>query len=304
MGVVLDDSPGERVLLYGADGTVLRKVVVDSSGHLQVDALSSALPSGAATEAKQDTQITALQLIDDLRNDLAAVATDKLRTSVIDSALPSGAATEATLSTINTNLISELTRLCKLYGYDGAAWQTLLVESAANPNLRVGLWDGARRAQVYDGATEPMGTSDQGVETIARLYALASDGWRRLRMDGAYHLYVNQYGVPGAERQSNLTAAAGSNTLTSTAVPSAKVWLVTSLYAFNDNTVSSRIRFGATVGGTTRLLHCVASPAAGVGISWQGHLYLPAAATVGADFFDCLLNDDLYLDVHYIVRDA
>lgn len=36
MPVVLDNDPGERVLLYGADGATLRKVVVDSSGRLRV----------------------------------------------------------------------------------------------------------------------------------------------------------------------------------------------------------------------------------------------------------------------------
>ena len=38
--------------------------LIDADGHLQVDTLSSALPSGAATSAKQDIMITALQLID------------------------------------------------------------------------------------------------------------------------------------------------------------------------------------------------------------------------------------------------
>lgn len=38
--------------------------------------------SGAATEAKQDTEITALQLIDDLRNTLGSVNTDDLQIDV------------------------------------------------------------------------------------------------------------------------------------------------------------------------------------------------------------------------------
>jgi hypothetical protein len=54
-----------------------------------VDVVSSALPTGAATSAKQDTEIAALQLIDDLRNALATVATDKLRVSEVDP-LPAG----------------------------------------------------------------------------------------------------------------------------------------------------------------------------------------------------------------------
>ena len=40
--------------------------LVDSDGHLQVDVLSSGLPSGGATAANQSTMITALQLIDNV----------------------------------------------------------------------------------------------------------------------------------------------------------------------------------------------------------------------------------------------
>ena len=39
--------------------------LVDADGHLQVDIMSSGLPSGGATAANQSTMITALQLIDD-----------------------------------------------------------------------------------------------------------------------------------------------------------------------------------------------------------------------------------------------
>jgi hypothetical protein len=46
------------------DGSGTRLIpLLDADGHSQVDVLSSALPSGAATEAKQDTQITAEQAI-------------------------------------------------------------------------------------------------------------------------------------------------------------------------------------------------------------------------------------------------
>jgi len=70
---------GKGVLVQGDDGTDRRAVLVDEQGHVQVDVIASALPSGAATEAKQDTLIghvdglessvadavTALQVMDD-----------------------------------------------------------------------------------------------------------------------------------------------------------------------------------------------------------------------------------------------
>lgn len=51
------------VFLWGWDSVTKKwiKVLLDASGHLQLDVLSSALPAGAATEAKQDTTLTELQ---------------------------------------------------------------------------------------------------------------------------------------------------------------------------------------------------------------------------------------------------
>jgi len=48
-----------QTYLYGRDvsGGVFRPLVCDGDAHLQVDCLSSALPTGGATEAKQDTAI-------------------------------------------------------------------------------------------------------------------------------------------------------------------------------------------------------------------------------------------------------
>lgn len=48
-----------------ADGTYTL-LQVDATGYLKTNVKASALPTGAATSAKQDTQITSLQLIDDV----------------------------------------------------------------------------------------------------------------------------------------------------------------------------------------------------------------------------------------------
>lgn len=68
-----------KVQIFGDDTT--QAIDVDSSGQLQIDVLSSALPSGAATSANQSTEITSLQLIDDvIKTDDAGFtpATDKV----------------------------------------------------------------------------------------------------------------------------------------------------------------------------------------------------------------------------------
>jgi len=96
-------TPMPRGVL-GWDGSNFYVLRVDATGHLQVDILSSALPAGAATLAEQQTQTTALQLIDDLRNALTSVGTDELDVNVESSALPTGAATLAEQQTQTATL--------------------------------------------------------------------------------------------------------------------------------------------------------------------------------------------------------
>ena len=86
------------------DGVVYRTLRRDANDALQVAVASLPLPTGAATLAEQQTQTTALQLIDDLRTALASVALDQLRADVISSALPTGAATLAEQQTQTTAL--------------------------------------------------------------------------------------------------------------------------------------------------------------------------------------------------------
>ena len=88
----------------GWDGMDFHILTIDAAGHLQVDNLSSALPTGAATAANQLTEIAALQLIDDLRAALHSVNTDELQVNVEDSVLPAGASTEVTLAALKTKV--------------------------------------------------------------------------------------------------------------------------------------------------------------------------------------------------------
>ena len=61
-GVVIPDPRGGHVWIYGKDGSGNPvKVLVDAAGNLQIDTVTSALPTGAATSAKQDDIITELQ---------------------------------------------------------------------------------------------------------------------------------------------------------------------------------------------------------------------------------------------------
>ena len=98
--IVPATAPMPRAVL-GYDGTDFRVFIVDTSGHIQADVLSSALPTGAATDtvlqAVRDRlgalttpaagstnklltdALTALQLIDNLQAALQSVNTDALQ---------------------------------------------------------------------------------------------------------------------------------------------------------------------------------------------------------------------------------
>jgi len=104
MPTLIGSIIGRIATLLGFDGTDFRPVKIDTAGELQVDVGSSALPTGAATLAEQQTQTTALQLIDDLRNALGSVNTDDLQVDVKTSGLPAGAATSGNQTTMITAL--------------------------------------------------------------------------------------------------------------------------------------------------------------------------------------------------------
>lgn len=87
-------DPGEEYFkdgIWGWVGTAWKKLIGDAAGHLQVDIVTSGLPAGGATAANQATMITALQLIDDLRNALDSVGTDEIDVNVEQTILQSTA---------------------------------------------------------------------------------------------------------------------------------------------------------------------------------------------------------------------
>lgn len=92
-------GPSKAVSVAGTDGLGnLQEFLADTDGHLQADVLSSALPTGAATETTVDAIKTAVELIDN------AISGSEMQVDVVTSALPTGAATAANQSTGNTAL--------------------------------------------------------------------------------------------------------------------------------------------------------------------------------------------------------
>ena len=76
--IIPNHVPSPRALL-ALDGTAYRPITIDAAGHVQIDVLASGLPAGAATAANQALILAQVQLIEDLRNALQSVATDRLK---------------------------------------------------------------------------------------------------------------------------------------------------------------------------------------------------------------------------------
>ena len=74
---VLGDPPSPRAAVFW-NGTAWQWALVDAAGHLQLDVVTSGLPAGAATAAAQALALAQLQLIEDMRDALQSVATDRL----------------------------------------------------------------------------------------------------------------------------------------------------------------------------------------------------------------------------------
>lgn len=146
------------------------KVLVDSEGHLQVDTLSSALPAGAATEDKQDNIIVHLATIagfDDYMTDNMGL---QIRGRIGATIGPAAGSTNALLRLIEADTGSIEAALGQCYGWVGDVWYHLLVESAADPNLRVKLYDGANGID-SDAIPAYPTISGRGILTLAQLFA-------------------------------------------------------------------------------------------------------------------------------------
>lgn len=149
--------------LFGWTGAAWVKALVDAAGNLQVDITASALPTGAATEATLADVESAVDGIEALLAGGLPLALDGLSLKVAEQGTPA--------------------QHC--YGWDGAAWQTLLVESAAQKNLRVKLYDGANGITSKVTDSEDLLITDRGLVTLAALYAEANAIPRALQVESA-----------------------------------------------------------------------------------------------------------------------
>lgn len=95
----------------------------------------------------------------------------------------------------------------------------------------------------------------------------------------------------------NLSAAAGTNSLQSTDPESDEAWIIESVWAVNKNT-ASEISIYVNEGGNEQAIVPFGASIAGVGRAFSGKITLPPGAFIKVYFFNCTLNDDIYLYWH------
>lgn len=232
-GVTLEvnlDNANDDVLVYGYDGAVNRALKTDASGELQVDVLSSALPSGASTLAEQQTQTTSLQLLDDTvattgsavplkgfavsgsdGTDARLLKTDsngELQVDVLSSALPTGAATSALQLTGNTSLSSIDGKLRSFDLDSGAGTENVqgvsLRKSASGGSVELGTSSDPVRTDPTGITAQPV-TDNGGSLTVDGTVAATQSGtWNITNVTGTISLPTGASTL--AEQQSQTTS--------------------------------------------------------------------------------------------------
>jgi hypothetical protein len=189
--------PTYTKVVSGYDGSNVRVIKTDSGGAVQVDVESSALPSGAATSAKQDTMITSLSNIDtDTSSIITNTGTTATNTTSIDGKINAnyGAAAGAirTASQIgNATAVAD-------FNAGNASAQTLrtviATDQSAIPASQSGTWNvtnisgtvslptGAATALKQDTGNTSLGTIDTSTAAlngkVANNYGAASGAVR------------------------------------------------------------------------------------------------------------------------------
>jgi len=173
----------------GTDGANIFAVHTDTSGDLQVDVLSSALPTGASTAANQTTGNTSLATIagavsgTEMQVDVLTIAAGDNNignVDVVSSALPTGASTLAEQQTQTTalQLIDDTVKTLGTDTYSEATTKGLAVgavrrdadTSAVNTDNEVAPLlvnaIGALKVEVFSGETLPISATDLDIRNL------------------------------------------------------------------------------------------------------------------------------------------
>jgi len=93
----------------------------------------------------------------------------------------------------------------EIMGWDGSAWQRLPVESSANPNLRIALYDGTDKANITLINTDGLGTARKALDTAGFKYGFNESTWDRWRSNTEATV------LPSATRTASGSSASQTN---------------------------------------------------------------------------------------------
>jgi hypothetical protein len=177
-----------------------------------------------------------------------------------------------------------------IFGYDGTNYRVVKVDT--DGNLVAAIKASQTIEVIQDTAADLKATvnlaADQNVQ--ARNYGFLGAAWQKQPLIWSYSSRLS-------ERVSNTSAAAGQNTLNSSAIAAGYVAKIEAVEAFNDTTNPTLIRLAVIGGGNTQVLARVATPGISVPLLLAQTITLAAGDVMRAIFDGCALNDDIYLDI-------
>ena len=207
-----------------------RTVKCDANGVLEVNASSTALPTGASTLAEQQAQTALLTTMDADTTALAGcVGGTELQCDIVSSALPSGAATESTLSALEAHQTdgNQIAQIKANTNKDGSGTSySPVVDSDGHLQVDVlsGGGGGIQHAAGSGIGATPTGTLAIGKDGSNNAQAVATDSSGHLQVD------VLSSALP--------TGAATETTLATLALDSTLQTVDTNIQAVNTDTTS------------------------------------------------------------------
>ncbi len=272
---------GKPVMPFGSDGTDWYAFLIDTLGHLQVDVISAALGSGAATE-------TTLALIKGYVDNLETLLSGGLPAALDTGALKTKEQSPLTGFATSANQATMITALQLIDDLRAA------LGSVNTDDLQV---DVKTSALPTDAATQTtLALVKTAVEKIDDLQnALGSVATDILRVASKSGDKIFGFESVIFDTQTNTNLSAGANALVSTAVPTGKVWKITNAWLLYTGTAPTYLQVYINHNGVAYQLTRIAGVVNPASLSWQGEAFLDQGDTVVGNVTGATATDDLAL---------
>jgi len=177
-----------------------------------------------------------------------------------------------------------------IFAYDGTDYRVVKVDTSGQ--LVAAVATGQTIKVTQDTAANLLATvnvaTDQNIQ--ARNHGWDGSAWRKSQQLWGYTDRWQQEVV-------NLAAAAGTNNLSTTAVPSGYVYILQAATVLDVTSATVGLHLYLVGGTFNYYLALSAGGAAATRLIWNGEVALKAGDIVRASLVGCTLNDDIYLYV-------